>query len=339
MQYDGGVVTLAAFLLAASAPVPLIIDTDMDLDDSMAILFALRDPRTDVKAITVCGNGFCQPAFGVPNAMRLTQVAGKPRLPVAYGSDRSLSPVADFPMPWRVSGDEFFTKSLKANPNPPSWLDGPGLIIDTLRRSPRPVDILAIAPLTNVATALQRDPSIRQKIRAIYFSGGAVDGAGNVFGEAQGVAHPNSEWNVFLDATAASAVLNSGVRVIMVPTDATDKLPLLKSALKRLKRPTKDPVQKVIVEAADVFYATVKGTPRYWDPAAAVLLSQDYGAAIVRHGSFAKKARRTRISVELNPGLNYGRTRRNEKGAWVEVVGGADLASFENTFYRILNRI
>jgi inosine-uridine nucleoside N-ribohydrolase len=319
-------------------PTPVIIDTDMDLDDAMAILFTLRDSGSRVEAITVCGNGFTQPQYGVVNAMRLTQLAGVPKLPVAFGSDRSLSPVADFPQEWRVSGDQFFVDNLPANPNSPSPLRAADLIVQKLRASRQPIDILALAPLTNVAMAIHKDPSIVSKIGVIYVSGGAVDAAGNVFGEAQGAAHPNSEWNVFLDAVAASNVLNSGARIVLVPTDATDKLPLYKSATDRLTRKATDPVHRFIVEDVNEFYATVKDTPRYWDPAAAVLMAQDYGAAVIRHDSFAKKPEKIRLSVNLEPGTNYGRTQRNSSGALVEVVLDADLTLFEKTFYGILNR-
>lgn len=329
--------TLAALIVAAPAPRPLIIDTDMDLDDAMAILFSLRDPSTKVAAITVAGDGFCRPQFGVPNAMRLTKLAGQPRLPVAYGAIESLSPIGEFPMPWRVSGDNFFVGSLPGNPYPPSPLDAPALIIKTIKESREKVDILAIAPLTNVATAIHRDPSIVSRINAIYFSGGAVDAAGNVFGTAAGTEHKNSEWNVFLDAVAAANVFASGARIVLTPTDATDKLPLYKNALTKLKNP-RDPVQRFIRDDVDEFYRTVKGTPNYWDPAAAVLLAEDYAAAIVRKGSYASKRQRARLTVDLNPGPNYGRTRRSPYGHPVEVVLNADLATFERTFYEVLNR-
>eukprot|EP00438_Fugacium_kawagutii_P003807 Skav205035 [mRNA] locus=scaffold2669:115951:116331:- [translate_table: standard] len=63
---------------------PVIVDTDMDTDDQMALIFLLGEPSIEVKAITVSADGWSNQWSGVQNAMRLTQLYGQPDIPVAY---------------------------------------------------------------------------------------------------------------------------------------------------------------------------------------------------------------------------------------------------------------
>ena len=59
-------------------------------------------------------------------------------------------------------------------------------------------------PLTNIALSLQKDPSIKEKIKEIVFMGGAAMCLGNTT--------PSSEFNIFVDPHAANIVLNSGIK-------------------------------------------------------------------------------------------------------------------------------
>lgn len=78
----------------------MIIDTDVDIDDWLAILYLLNHPEIDVKAISVVGTGACHLQPGTRNALDLLQLAGHPDIPVAMGADRPL----DYGHPLRHGG-------------------------------------------------------------------------------------------------------------------------------------------------------------------------------------------------------------------------------------------
>lgn len=60
---------------------PVIVDTDVDTDDQMAIAYLLAQPDFKVLAITVGCNGWSQQWAGVMSIMRLTKYFGQPRYP------------------------------------------------------------------------------------------------------------------------------------------------------------------------------------------------------------------------------------------------------------------
>ena len=83
--------------------------------------------------------------------------------------------------------------------------------------------LLATGPLTNVAEALGRDPSLAGRLEMVYAMGGAVSVGGNVRLPGTG---GKAEWNFFVDPRAARVVLSSGVPVTLVPLDATNRAPV-----------------------------------------------------------------------------------------------------------------
>ena len=92
----------------------------------------------------------------------------------------------------------------------PEPLSGPDFTVSILRESPEPVYVLAIGPLTNLALALDADPSLAGKIHSI-----------SVLGEFVAC----QDYNCATDPAAAAAVLSSPVPVDMMVPSATDKVP------------------------------------------------------------------------------------------------------------------
>ena len=67
--------------LPPSPPIVLIVDTDVDLDDMMAILYLLKVPQIDLKALTTVGTGMARWEYGAQNLSNLLELAGQPDLP------------------------------------------------------------------------------------------------------------------------------------------------------------------------------------------------------------------------------------------------------------------
>ena len=89
-------------------------------------------------------------------------------------------------------------------------------IIETCHQHQDKIFLCPTGPLTNIAQALKKDPSIKKKIKEIIFMGGAGMCLGNIT--------PSAEFNIFVDPHAANIVLNSGIPLVMMGLDVTHKV-------------------------------------------------------------------------------------------------------------------
>ncbi|MCM3785451.1 nucleoside hydrolase [Neobacillus mesonae] len=187
----------------------VIIDTDTAGDDTIAILTALH--YFDVQGITITG-GNVEFNQEVENALYTVQVAGKGgQVPVYKGYERPVLTLGSGQHRYvdDVHGDDgmggaHFPKAVQ-RPESGHAVD---YIIETIHANPGEIHILAIAPLTNIAMAIQKDPSIAPLIPHIYIMGGANNSLGNIT--------PAAEYNFYTDPEAAQIVLHSGVPMTMV---------------------------------------------------------------------------------------------------------------------------
>ena len=135
---------------------------------------------------------------------------------VTCGREEPLAGSHAFPAEWREAADSQFGLSLERKPVTLLKEDAPELIRSSARSLDRPVTIVALGPLTNLAEALQGDQDLASRIERIVAMGGAVDVPGNVSLEADESNPLPAEWNIYADPTAADAVLGSGVPVTLV---------------------------------------------------------------------------------------------------------------------------
>ncbi len=218
-------------------PIPILIDTDPGIDDALAIALAVRSSELQVLGIsTVYGNATA--ARTTRNARLLLERLGAGSVPVWRGADRPL--VRDLVVAAETHGEE----GLGYAAVPPVAEDGtpparerrdpggtarrgdrgaartdpvvraPLAILRALHEATRPVTIVALGPLTNVALALALDRGgVRRSVREIIWMGGSAGAPGNTT--------PVSEFNAWSDPEAARAVLAAGMPVRMVGLDAT----------------------------------------------------------------------------------------------------------------------
>lgn len=197
------------------SPRKIIIDTDPGQDDAVAILLALASPD-DVEVL-----GITAVAGNVPlhltqrNARIVCALAGRTGVPVFAGCDRPLSR----PL---VTAEHVHGKTgLDGVPvDEPEMLlqdrHAVEFIIDVLRSEPPgTVTLCPIGPLTNIATAFQRAPDIRDRVAEIVLMGGAYFEVGNIT--------PAAEFNIYVDPEAAHEVFASGVKLTVMPLDVTHK--------------------------------------------------------------------------------------------------------------------
>lgn len=188
----------------------VVLDCDPGHDDAMAILLAAASPAIELEAITtVAGNQTL--AKVTLNARRVCSVAGIRDVPIAAGCDRPLrrDPIiaSEIHGASGLDGVEWGEPTVDADPR-----HGVDVLIELAEADERPLTVVAVGPLTNVATALDRAPHIVDGLERISIMGGAI-GLGNWT--------PSAEFNIHADPEAAAAVFASGVPITLVPLEVT----------------------------------------------------------------------------------------------------------------------
>jgi inosine-uridine nucleoside N-ribohydrolase len=244
----------------AAAGKKIILDTDPGTDDAMALMLALNSPELDVRAITVVpGNVTAQQ--GLENALRMVSLANRCDIPVAGGAQHPLFQkliTAEF---WHgkngLANIELPASKCKADGR-----FGPDLIIQLVHASPHEITLVPVGPLTNIALAIQKDPSIVPLVKEVILMGGSIKG-GNV--------NASAEANIYNDPEAAQIVFQAGWPLTMVGLDVGDKTLFSRKHLEQLGQthgPVNDfiyGVTKFLVELSEKFGDS--GTPMY-DPLA-----------------------------------------------------------------------
>ena len=249
------------FPAANASPRRIIIDTDPGIDDAMAILLALRSPELKIEAITpVSGNVPLD--LTLPNALRLVEIAGRTDVPVAAGARvplvRHLVTATYAHGENGLAGVEFPAPKTK-----PVAESAAEMIAHVVRNHPGEVTIVAIGPLTNIATALRADPAITGLIKDIVLMGGSLSG-GNI--------SPSAEFNIYVDPEAARAVFHAGIPFTMVGLDVTRKVVLRDehiAALEAGTNPSSQAAGRIMRATMERFRkAGMTGGPNMHDPLA-----------------------------------------------------------------------
>lgn len=207
-----------------SSPIPIIVDDDGSPDGIVALLYFLRHPHYDVRAVTISA-GEAHPDVFANHVTRLLAAVDRPDIPVGVGTATPLAGDNAFPEPWRQSSDAFWGLSLPDAPQ--DALDpvpAAELIVRILSTSDSPVTLFLSGPHTNLAQALRLDPHIREQIRDVYMMGGAIRVAGNIQSDWPAIANNVAEWNIWVDPVATSEVFQSGLPLTIVPLDATARV-------------------------------------------------------------------------------------------------------------------
>jgi len=236
-------------------PVPVIVDTDGGVDDALALIMALNSPQLDVKAVTVvAGNINVEQAAN--NVLRVISIVEPDTSPiVAKGCEKPL-----LKPPFNAAGihgadglgelDQF--KEADGTPRYPKLTTKPSTenAIDLLLSAAKEYDnltIIALGPLTNLATAIQKDSATMKKIVRIIIMGGAVTVPGNISAAA--------EFNFFVDPDAAQVVMESGIPLTLVGLDVAMKAPLPRQVVEEnlQRRPSK--LSQFIADCTGIYMA------------------------------------------------------------------------------------
>jgi purine nucleosidase len=304
--------TLAA--PASALPKKIIFDTDPGTDDAMALMLALNSPELDVRAITVVP-GNVTAAQGLENALRMVSLANRCDIPVAAG--------AQHPLFQKLVTKEFWHgKNGLANIElPPSKCKvdarfGPDLIIQMVHAAPHEITLVPVGPLTNIALAVEKDPSIVPLVKEVIIMGGSISG-GNVNGAA--------EANISNDPEAAQIVFEAGWPLTMVGLDVGDKTLLSQKYLDQLAGthgPVNDfihAVARYLIDLSSKFGSA--GTPMYDPLAVGVTIDATLVRAPEMHVDVETKGEFTRGETVAN---RHGYVERNVLHGDRYIIEGVD---------------
>lgn len=300
--------------MPASAAKKIIFDTDPGTDDALALMLALNSPELDVRAITVVP-GNVTADMGLENALRMVSLANRCDIPVAAG--------ARHPLFQKLITAEFWHgKNGLANIELPASkckVDarfGPDLIIQMVHAAPHEITLVPVGPLTNIALAVEKDPSIVPLVKEVVLMGGSISG-GNV--------NAAAEANIYNDPEAAQVVFQAGWPLTMVGLEIGDKALFTRHYLDELAK-TRGPINdfisavlKYLVDLSAQFGSP--GSPMYDPSAVAVAIDPTLVKTQAMH-----------VDVETRGEFTRGETVGNRRG-YVErnvlhgdryVIEGAD---------------
>lgn len=179
---------------------PLILDVDTGIDDAFALLLAMAEPSIDLLGVaTVAGNVNLK--LATRNTRAVLALGGRADLPVWPGCAAPLrgSP-ADASEVHGHSGVGYAEL-----PEPPPQTDPPDHAVDRILAASHAhageLALVATGPLTNIAVALLRDPTLARRLKRLVLMGGAFRDVGNVT--------PSAEFNIWYDPEAAATVFSA----------------------------------------------------------------------------------------------------------------------------------
>ena len=201
--------------------IPLLLDVDTGIDDSLALLYACASPEAEIVAVTcVAGNvGLRQVA---ENTRAVLELAGRAEIEVALGRDRPL--VRDLVTTPETHGPRGIGHAVLPPPSRPlSARFGPDLIVEEARRRPGELTLVTLGPMTNLALAVLREPALPVLMKRWVMMGGSYRSPGNTA--------PTTEWNVSVDPDAARVCIVAFAQPAVTDARLAAGLPPLPVAL------------------------------------------------------------------------------------------------------------
>jgi len=193
----------------------VVIDTDPGVDDALALMLAFSSPELEVEAVTtVVGNVSQEKAH--KNALKIMEFLGVSGIPVARGAVKPL--LREAHEATGIHGKTGLGDAVLPEPMLRSdKRSAVELILEKVEELGKGLTLVAIGPLTNIASAILAELGMVKKVAGLVIMGGAFNvttyGHGNITSVA--------EFNIWHDPDAAKIVFDSGMQVTAVGLDVT----------------------------------------------------------------------------------------------------------------------
>ncbi|SDK26089.1 nucleoside hydrolase [Lacicoccus qingdaonensis] len=190
----------------------VILDCDPGHDDAISIIIGAskRSALNILGITTVAGN--VEVEKNTVNALKVSELIGLD-VPVVEGAVHPL--VRESEIAPEIHGETGMDGPVLKDPakekTPGHAVD---FIIGQVKNSDGKVTLVPTGPLTNIALALIKEPSIKDNIDEIVLMGGGTFGNWT----------PAAEFNIYVDAEAAKVVYESGLPVTMFGLDVTHQV-------------------------------------------------------------------------------------------------------------------
>ena len=195
----------------------VIFDTDIGIDDAMALLFLHYSQEIELMAI-VSGFGNADIETTTRNALYMKECFGIVA-PVHRGAGAPVGARLGDGYPDFVHGSNGLGDIAIREPTKTvATLPGPEAIVEIVKSNPQEICIVAVGRLTNLALALELCPELPKLVREAVVMGGAFGHNGHY-----GNVSPAAEANIAGDPQAADKVFSSGLALTIVGLDVTEE--------------------------------------------------------------------------------------------------------------------
>lgn len=206
---------LCANVWAQGANAKIILDSDIgdDIDDAWALAFVIAYPWFEPLGITMAHGNTPERA---KIACKMLHLAKRDDIPVFVGRKTNDKVFQQYS--W---AEDFVAKKPETKP-------AADFIVDTVKRYPGQVTLLAVGPLENIADALRKEPDLGKYVKRVVLMSGCV------YGASFSPNKPVPEWNVYQSTADAQLVYASGLALTIVPLDSTTLVQLNDDERKRV---------------------------------------------------------------------------------------------------------
>ena len=212
----------------------VIFDTDIGIDDAMALLFLKFAPDVDLQAI-VTGFGNASVEQTTRNALYMKERFGIDA-PVYRGAAGPAGPALCESYPDFIHGKNGLGDIEMSDPACEyETAAGAEAIVNLVRQSPGELSIVAVGRMTNIATALAIEPKLPQLTRELIVMGGLFG-----YNNRRGNVSPVAEANIAGDPSAADSVFSSGFETTIVGLDVTEGIIMDSACFERLRENSGD---------------------------------------------------------------------------------------------------
>lgn len=299
----------------------IIIDTDPGHDDALAILLLLKSNLFEVVAITtVAGNATIEKV--TRNAQAIVDLTGQ-KIPIFSGLKNPLKRQLITAVVHGESGLAGFDTS---QTNFKLTKNAPEKIIELVEKNPGEITILALGPLSNIARAIIKKPTIASKIKQLIMMGGAIEVPGNK--------NRVAEFNFFVDPEAANVVFKTDIEKVLVPLDACNQVVMQVNDFRQIKNAS---LKKILLPMMEHFLVDLTS-----DEGTTGILVYDALAAFFLIAPATFKLQKMNVVIETKGEHTFGMSvaeRRSYKKIEenVGVVTKANGKKFINQLLKILS--
>lgn len=301
----------------------ILIDCDVGVDDALALILVFGSPELEVLGVTGV-NGNVSLDKVMKNIKKILNLLRPSRRPwIARGAQRPLHGKPVHAESFH-GVDGLGGAKIQVDEGKKWWEVFSGsadeFILQMALQHPHEIILVAVGPLTNLALALQRDSGGMKRLKEIVIMGGALRTNGNIT--------PHAEFNFYVDPLAAKQVLDSGLRLTLVPLDATHQVSLTPELMEKRVKPLRNSLSQFVIEATGY----ESGKKHFRGGRKASYLHDPLAVGTVINPELVRKEKLS-VSVEAEEGEFYGKTYEIPGAdANVEVCLGVDRERFLELF-------